>query len=224
MLRLRLIIPILLACFLTTSVWAQDVPAPAEPEPAAAEPAAAAAEPAPAAAPEAVPAAAAPSDERDAKNTIFAELLGPAILWSLNYERLVIDQLAVRLGFSYWSISASAGIGDDSTSASVSMLYIPLTVAFVGLYSGSHGLEVGGGATLIYASGTADGLGYSSSGSGMGAVGTLNVGYRIHPMDGGFNFRIGLSAFFGPGLGLDVTDPDAFGILPWGYLGLGYSF
>ena len=76
------------------------------------------------------------------------------------------------------------------------------------------------------ASGSASGIGASSSGSGFGALGNAMVGYRIHPVDGaGFNFRVGAMALMGKGVSLSNTaDPAAFGMIPWFYLSLGASF
>ena len=55
-----------------------------------------------------------------AKNAVFLEGLGPGLLYSVNYERLVIDGLAVRVGFSYLSMSASATSGGTTATASPS--------------------------------------------------------------------------------------------------------
>jgi hypothetical protein len=40
------------------------------------------------------------------------------------------------------------------------------------------------------------------------------LGYQIQPADGGFNFRVAMMALFGPGLGLSVSAPTAWGVLP----------
>lgn len=162
----------------------------------------------------------APEEERTAKNSVYAEGLGPGLLYSINYERLVIDELAVRVGLSYMSYGASAG----SASSSVTFMTFPITASYIGISAGKHCLELGGGATVLYASGSASGLGASSEGSGLGGFGTVLIGYRIQPPNGGFQFRVGLSGMFGPGLGFDVKDPTAFGFIPWGYISLGGSF
>lgn len=156
-----------------------------------------------------------------AKNSIFAEGLGAGLAYSFNYERMVIDDLGVRAGFSYLSASASAG----GSSASSTLLTFPITASYVGVRSGKHALELGGGATLAHSSGSASSLGQSASGSGMTAYGTAMVGYRLHPVDhAGFQFRVGAMALLGKGLGLSDPDPEAFSVLPWGYLSMGASF
>jgi hypothetical protein len=161
-----------------------------------------------------------------APNSIYAEGLGAGLVYSLNYERLVADEVAVRAGFSYMSFGASVSSGGQTASASATFMTFPITASYLGVRSGKHALELGGGTTLISASGTASGVGVSSSGSGFGALGNAMVGYRIHPLDNaGFNFRVGAMAMMGKGVGLSsTTDPTAFGVMPWFYLSLGASF
>jgi len=174
----------------------------------------------------AAPQMAAPKTEMKlAPNSIYAEGLGAGLAYSLNYERLVADEVAVRAGFSYMSFGASATANGQTTSASATFMTFPITASYLGVRSGKHALELGGGATLISASGSASGIGASAEGSGFSALGTTMVGYRIHPLEGaGFNFRVGGMAVMGKGVGFNVTDPTAFGVMPWFYLSLGASF
>ena len=163
----------------------------------------------------------APAEEELAPNSIYIEGLGAGLLYSINYERLVVQELGIRLGFSYFSFGASAG----GSSASVSSIQIPLTASYLGIRSGGNILELGGGVTIISASGSSSGGGITATGSGVGAVGVLMVGYRLHPMgSAGFQFRVGAMALIGPGTGIGVTDPDTIGFQPWGYISLGGSF
>jgi hypothetical protein len=158
--------------------------------------------------------------ERTAKNSIYAEGLGAGVLWSLNYERLVINDLAVRVGFAYYAFSASAG----DTSARASYALFPITASYIGIGGGAHSLELGAGATIAYVSAASSSLGLSASGAGVAGFGTVLVGYRLQPRRGGFQFRVGFSGFFGPGMGFSVNDPKAWGFFPWGYISLGASF
>jgi hypothetical protein len=156
-----------------------------------------------------------------AKNGVFLEGLGPGILYSVNYERLVIDEVAVRVGFSYWSVSASVSSGDTTSESSSAFLAFPVTVTYVGV----KGLEVGGGMTLMHASGSGSTVGASASGEGFLPLGTALVGYRSHPVGGaGFQFRVGAMAMAGEGLSLSTSNPDGFGVLPWLYLSAGAGF
>ena len=209
---------------LSTAALAQEA-APAEAAPAEAAPAAAAA-PAPAA-PAADTDADADADEgpKRGENTIYAEGLGAGLLYSINYERLVIQDLGVRVGFSYVGVSASAvdSMG-NVTEASSSLMTFPITASYLGVGGKTSMLELGGGVTLVYASASGSGVGFSASASGIAPIGNLLVGYRLHPIGGGFNFRVGAAALIAPGVGFSDADPDAFGAIPWFYLSLGGSF
>ena len=158
-------------------------------------------------------------DDRSATNSVFLEGGGPGLLYSINYERLFEGDFGLRVGFSYTSISATSG----SSSASASFIAVPVVASYLGLSSGNHALELGGGATIINASGAASGTGMAVSGSGVGVVGTALLGYRRQPVEGGFQFRIGIEALFGKGLALSNPDPNTFGVLPWMYLSLGFT-
>jgi hypothetical protein len=162
-----------------------------------------------------------PTEPEPAPNAIFLEGGGPGLWYSLNYERHVNPDLAVRVGFSYMSFSATASSGDTTASASAAFLTFPITVAYVGV----PGLEVGGGATITYVSGAASTGLSSASGSGMVPLGNVFLGYRSHPMGGaGFQFRIGIAGLIGKGLSLSADDPEAIGIIPTLYLSLGAGF
>src|SRR5262245_19985224 len=80
-----------------------------------------------------------PKEEpRRAPNSIYAEGLGAGFAYSINYERLVVDDLGVRLGFSYLSFTANASAGSASASSSSTFLTFPLTASYVGIHSGKH--------------------------------------------------------------------------------------
>jgi hypothetical protein len=93
---------------------------------------------------------------------VFLEVLGSSILYSVNYERVLFDQVAVRIGFS-----ALPSSGPEWYFTA------PVTFTWVGL----GGFEVGAGATVL------------SDRAPM--VSTL-AGYRLHPRGGaGFQLRMG---------------------------------
>jgi len=172
----------------------------------------------PAMAQRAIPDRSRPAGE-EANNSVFAELGGPGLLYSINYERVVENDFGLRIGMSYVSFSASAG----TSSASAAVVAVPVIASYLGMRGGNHILEVGVGATGVYASGSASGGGFAASGSGMTALGTALIGYRRQPVDGGFQFRIGFEAVAGKGLSLSNPDPNSFGVLPWMYMSLGFS-
>jgi hypothetical protein len=157
-------------------------------------------------------------DARSAMNTIYLELLGSGLIYSINYERFVHDDVALRVGFSYFSISASAGSGGTTASASASLITFPITASYLGLRSGSHALELGGGAVIAMFdveanSSTGDSFGGDTFASGTGVAGTLIAGYRYAPVDGGFNFRAAITPIF-----------SEEGFAFWGGLAFGYGF
>jgi hypothetical protein len=161
-----------------------------------------------------------------APNSIYAEGLGAGLAYSINYERMVLDELGVRIGFSYLSISASASGGGETASASASYVMVPITASYTGLRTrGGSGLELGAGATMLYVSGAASALGTTTSGSGMTPLVVAMVGYRLQPVDhAGFMFRVGAMALGGEGLGLSNGHASQFGFIPWPYISCGASF
>lgn len=100
------------------------------------------------------------SGERTAMNTIYAEGLGAGGAYSINYERSIFNELGTHLGFSYWSVSASASGGGQTASASGSFIAVPITASYLGISSGAHALELGGGVTIwnISVSGNSSGF------------------------------------------------------------------
>jgi len=60
----------------------------------------------------------------------------------MNYERVVEEDFGLRIGMSYVSFSASAG----SSSASATILAVPVIFSYLGLRGGNHILALGGGA------------------------------------------------------------------------------
>lgn len=153
------------------------------------------------------------SNDRKAKNLVYLELLGNGGLYSINYERMLTNDLSARLGFSYLSISASGTSSDGQTStAKASLVTAPAMFNYM-VGGKNHKLEMGAGATLIYVSASASGGAASASGEGVGVAGTGVVGYRYSPADGGFVFRVGYTPLVGKG-----------GYMSWGGMSFGGTF
>jgi hypothetical protein len=154
--------------------------------------------------------------KRTARNSIWAELLGSAYVYSVNYERLVTDVLGIRAGIS---------VGRH-------IYEIPITVNYIGISSANkkHAMELGGGGTFVYDTTEVSTFGYSDDKpQGIGGFGTVHAGYRFQPADGGFCFRVGATALIGPGFALSEflisdNDPTKWGVLPWAYISWGGSF
>jgi len=153
------------------------------------------------------------STDRKAKNLVYLELLGNGGLYSINYERMLSNDLSARLGFSYFSISASTSSSDgQQSSAKASIVTAPALFNYM-VGGKNHKFEMGAGATLIYVSASASGGAASASGEGIGVAGTGVAGYRYSPADGGFVFRVGYTPLVGKG-----------GFQSWGGMSFGGTF
>lgn len=155
---------------------------------------------------------------RTSTNAVYADLLGEGMLYSVNYERIFLDSVALRVGASYLPFSFVTTSGASVDAESYHLLTFPVTLSWVGLYSGKHGLEVGGGATMISTIGTPPSGSIAADGDQV--LGTIHVGYRIQPPDSGFLFRVGALGMFGRST---VSSPQ-FIIVPSIYLSFGYAF
>jgi hypothetical protein len=153
------------------------------------------------------------TEERTAFNSIYAELGGSGLYYSVNFDRIVHDLLSVRVGFMYMSITSTATAGSTSASSTATTMAFPILANFI-VGSLKHKLEVGAGMDLFYFSNEAKAFGTSASASGFAPWPTGVVGYRLIPGDGGFTFR----ASFTP-----TYIPD-YGVWWWGGVSFGYAF
>lgn len=148
---------------------------------------------------------------RTANNAIFIELGGNAVLYSINYERILPQDVGLRAGFSYLSVSASSG----TVGASSNVMSIPLTASYLGLGSGSSKLELGGGVLLArFSEASTTGFGDDIAAGAFVPLATFIAGYRYVPSGGGFNFKLGFTPAWHP----DV------GFFPWGGMAFGFGF
>lgn len=139
-----------------------------------------------------------------ARNSIFVELGGNGILYSFNYDRKFTNHVSGRIGGMF------ATLKDENSDERIGLLLVPTMVNYL-IGSGSSRIELGLGLLWGYANGELDDVG-SFSGFGLGGA-TSTIGYRLQPVDGGFNFRVALTPF--------VTS-DGFQL--WGGLGFGFGF
>ena len=150
------------------------------------------------------------NQERTALNGLYVEGLGPAILYSFNYDRVISD-VALRVGFGYVSISASNTSGD---SAHAYFATFPFDINYIGIGSKKHIFEIGAGGTVLLVGAGANLVGVDSKSDSQTTIyGHLNLGYRLQPPQGGFMLRTGISPLIGAG-----------GFLPWPYIALGATF
>lgn len=118
------------------------------------------------------------------RHAVSLELLGRGLLYSLNYDYLITDDVAVGAGVSTYSIS--------SGSASASAWLFPIYANYY-FTQGPHRWFASGGANLIFASGS---VGGDEKVSGSGVAGVLGGGYEYRG-DSGFLFRAAPYVFVG---------------------------
>ena len=119
-------------------------------------------------------------------NFVKAEILGPGILGSLNYERMVGEKLGVRVG--YGGLSLDATDETDLTMTTVNLTAIPIGVFYNALGQNNHKLSVGGGIDMITV--TLDGAVIDLLGTDLSegiSIPFGSFGYRYHRATGGFH-------------------------------------
>jgi hypothetical protein len=150
---------------------------------------------------------------RSARNSIFLELGGNGLVYTINYDRVVSESFSIRVGLGYMAGGVTSSSGGETASVKVSAMGIPLMANYL-LGSANHKLELGGGLTLFRFTGSgSSSLGAEASVSGIFPVGTAVIGYRYVPADGGFTFRAGFTP---------ILTQDRF--VPWAGLSFGYLF
>ena len=137
-----------------------------------------------------------------ARNAFYLELLGNGFLYSLNYDRLLTDQISGRVGFMF--------LGAASDTSAAALAAAPIMVNYLVGQGNSH-FEAGIGVTLL--SGGIENVEDFEDEDFNGAIGTATLGYRYQRPAGGFVFRVGLTPFFGAG-----------GIVPYLGVSFGYGF
>lgn len=122
------------------------------------------------------------NSESFARLSVYFELLGLGLLYSLNVDLVLGDDIALRAGYSSFEFFGSVTL-------------IPVTVSYLGYGSADHRYEVGAGMIL-----TQDGFDDQFAG-------TVVIGYRYQPVTGGLNFRTGLAGIWIPETGFPIPWP-----------------
>jgi hypothetical protein len=158
---------------------------------------------------------------RTANNALYVEGLGQGIFYSINYDRAFGD-FSARVGLGYVAVtehnelvtdcSVDTACSPTRVSSTTSLLTIPLSVSYLGIGSKKHMFEVGAGMTIAHASAGASILFVddASQGPSTTVLGSLILGYRLQPPNGGFFLRAGLSPLI-----------SRYGFWPWPYFGIG---
>jgi hypothetical protein len=155
-----------------------------------------------------------PSDAMRAPNTLYGELGGKGLAYGFYYERLIMPDLGVSVGFSTWDPSSSM--------LSPTLTIVPVFVSWYPGVNGRQSLYVDAGADYVSVSNMDVPLrevmmiDVLNSFSGHGWLPFLGTGYcyqRRSKGGAGFFFKIGPLFLFGP------TSPYA-----WANLSLGLTF
>lgn len=138
----------------------------------------------------------------EAKNSVYVELAGNGLLYTVNYDRFFTPKITGRVGVM------RAGVSDVSLTA------IPLMGNYL-VGSGGHKLELGLGPQILRVGIDVEGGdGFAGFDEEVTTIaGSATIGYRYQSMDGGFVFRVGFTPMF-----------SQFGFQPWAGLSLGYAF
>lgn len=146
------------------------------------------------------------------ENSLYVEGLGNGILYSLNYERVVMEDFGLRLGYGAITMSSL----DGESSAFIN--FIPLSFNWMGLRSDNdaHMLELGAGATVAIVSGAVSGL---IKVAGTTAFVNSTVGYRFQ--GDSFQFRVGVNPLFNFAADTDAGESMTV-ILPYISFGAGF--
>lgn len=125
-----------------------------------------------------------------ARHSVFVELLGPGLFYSLNYEHFLLDgRLGLRAGAGYFpAFDVPSGAGPMHVPAlaafpAVASYYVPVR-------GSNHAMQLGAGATFLASRPWADG--------GPEVLGVLVWGYRYAPRSGGLDFGAGFTPLLGP--------------------------
>ena len=148
------------------------------------------------------------------RNAVYLELLGNGGLYSVNFERMLNDTLALRVGFATWN---SPALFYDGTPPD-RFTTVPVTVSYL-LGSGERKLELGGGVT--FGRETRDRSSIHKTSSSFSNL-TGIIGYRSQPPGRGYLFRAGVTPFYSFEQG-DEAYPDSGFTLSAG-VSFGYRF
>ncbi len=137
------------------------------------------------------------SQEQDARNRVYLELLGPGIAYSFNYERALGRDLGIRVGASGWPESGVQYV-----------LGFAMMMARLG--HGAHSAILGAGAGVAW---FVD-VDILETTDVVGGYGMAAIGYQWQPKPRGFFLRLSYTPLFGSG-----------GVAPlWGGLSVGVAF
>ena len=158
-------------------------------------------------------------------NNIYAEFLGLGLLGSINYERMVKDNIFARVSYGGFSVESETydGYYGYGTTSTLKTSINPLSLGAHYLRGNKWKLEAGAGITYWMisfegeSSGSNDvgGLSVSADGGFLMFYGSL--GLRYQNPEGGLNLKVGVSPI------IASVDGET-GTLPMPHIALGYAF
>lgn len=150
-----------------------------------------------------------------ASNSVYAQWIGSAQTYTLNYERRVLAEVFARVGFSYISARDVPWIRHSDVAAKIdgaSLWQFPIELSYLGIRHHHHALELGAGATITY-------VGHAGAADAAGVYALGTVGYRYQSSGAtSFQFRIGAELAYGSAEPHEL----AFGAAP--YVSVGAAF
>ncbi len=161
-------------------------------------------------------------DDRMNGRQFYAELGGPGVLFSMNFDsRFVAGEalgfgyrLGIGFNFGDVAMKRTDSAGNPYTEYDTrSYMTFPVGINYVfGKNNSSHAFEVGAGVTLL--SRKADIYNYDGNHKDGNVIGNFAFMYRFKPVGGGVTWRIGFTPIIGT----------AGDIMPSGAVGIGYAF
>lgn len=142
-------------------------------------------------------------DSHFCRNSIYVELLGSGVLYSVNYDHRIGNKLSIRAGLSMWSIKSLDFIIFQLND--IKFRSFPIMINYLA-GNGSSKLELGAGIMPTYISSSVGTVFYmiKISASGHRTIFPLigTIGYRYQPEEGGIVFRAGVSPSLSSGDGI----------------------
>lgn len=159
------------------------------------------------------------SQNNSHKQAIVLEIGGKGLIYSLNYEYEILENINASIGISYLSLQES------QTDKSSSLLSFPLGVTYKYPIAGeNHYVEGGLGLMNLIISG--DLVEYEGN-TDYFLNPTLLLGYRYEPINEGWLFKVSFTPFLGT---KSLTNSDGTSFQPlgspfqmWGSLSVGYK-
>jgi len=134
------------------------------------------------------------------RNSIYVELLGHGVFYSVNYDYRVSNKVSLSAGASIWSIKSMDILIFQING--IKFRSFPLMVNYL-IGNRSSRFELGAGIMPAYISSEGGSVFYlmKSTDSNHTTIFPViaNVGYRYQPEDGGFIFRAGITPAFRAG-------------------------